>query len=271
MEQRQSTALAAVSASSASARGSSAPTGARSIRADAEATLEAAVDAGITFFDTADVYGDGRSEQFNGALLKRHPGDLRGDQDGTPRRAADSRTTRPRTSAHGTIARAPTSASRRSIWFSCTARRTASTTATLSSRTLDQMVADRPAARLRSVGRDLRAGAQGDRASARRLGADHPQLLPAQAARAGAAGSRRGRRRDHRARAAGLGHALGPLRPQHRHSPPTTTATTTVTARPSMSARPSQASRTKSGSRLSKSSSGCSIPASRWRSSRCAG
>ena len=41
--------------------------------ADAEATLEAAVDAGITFFDTADVYGDGRSEQFNGALLKRHP------------------------------------------------------------------------------------------------------------------------------------------------------------------------------------------------------
>jgi aryl-alcohol dehydrogenase-like predicted oxidoreductase len=41
--------------------------------ADAAATLEAAVDAGITFFDTADVYGDGRSEQFNAELLKRHP------------------------------------------------------------------------------------------------------------------------------------------------------------------------------------------------------
>ncbi len=40
---------------------------------DAEATLEAAVDAGITFFDTADVYGDGRSEQFCGALFGRHP------------------------------------------------------------------------------------------------------------------------------------------------------------------------------------------------------
>jgi aryl-alcohol dehydrogenase-like predicted oxidoreductase len=39
----------------------------------AEATLEAAIDAGITFFDTADVYGDGRSEQFNGALHERHP------------------------------------------------------------------------------------------------------------------------------------------------------------------------------------------------------
>lgn len=41
--------------------------------ADAEATLKAAVEAGITFFDTADVYGDGRSEQFNGALHRRHP------------------------------------------------------------------------------------------------------------------------------------------------------------------------------------------------------
>lgn len=41
--------------------------------ADAQATLESAVQAGITFFDTADVYGDGRSEQFNGALLARHP------------------------------------------------------------------------------------------------------------------------------------------------------------------------------------------------------
>jgi len=41
--------------------------------AGAEATLEAAVDAGITFFDTADVYGDGRSEQFSGVLHGRHP------------------------------------------------------------------------------------------------------------------------------------------------------------------------------------------------------
>ncbi len=40
---------------------------------DAHATLEAAVEAGITFFDTADVYGDGRSEQFCGELHRRHP------------------------------------------------------------------------------------------------------------------------------------------------------------------------------------------------------
>ena len=39
----------------------------------AHAVLETAVDAGVTFFDTADVYGDGRSEQFCGELQARHP------------------------------------------------------------------------------------------------------------------------------------------------------------------------------------------------------
>jgi aryl-alcohol dehydrogenase-like predicted oxidoreductase len=42
--------------------------------ADAHATLQAAADAGVTFFDTADVYGDGRSEQIIGSFLKNHPG-----------------------------------------------------------------------------------------------------------------------------------------------------------------------------------------------------
>jgi aryl-alcohol dehydrogenase-like predicted oxidoreductase len=41
--------------------------------AEAHATLEAAVDAGVTFFDTADVYGDGRSEQFVGSFRAQHP------------------------------------------------------------------------------------------------------------------------------------------------------------------------------------------------------
>jgi aryl-alcohol dehydrogenase-like predicted oxidoreductase len=39
----------------------------------AEEVLEAAYAAGVTFFDTADVYGDGRSERFCGALHERHP------------------------------------------------------------------------------------------------------------------------------------------------------------------------------------------------------
>ena len=40
---------------------------------DALATLVAAVEAGVTFLDTADVYGDGRSERLIGRFLREHP------------------------------------------------------------------------------------------------------------------------------------------------------------------------------------------------------
>jgi aryl-alcohol dehydrogenase-like predicted oxidoreductase len=40
----------------------------------AQQVLETAYDQGVTFFDTADVYGDGRSEQFCSQLRERHPG-----------------------------------------------------------------------------------------------------------------------------------------------------------------------------------------------------
>lgn len=43
---------------------------------DARRVLHTALDGGVTFLDTADVYGDGRSEQFVGAVL-----DERGDRD----------------------------------------------------------------------------------------------------------------------------------------------------------------------------------------------
>ena len=39
----------------------------------AAAVLDASADAGVTFFDTADVYGDGRSEQAIRAFLRRRP------------------------------------------------------------------------------------------------------------------------------------------------------------------------------------------------------
>jgi aryl-alcohol dehydrogenase-like predicted oxidoreductase len=42
--------------------------------ADARAVLEAAVAHGVTLFDTADVYGDGRSERLIGAYLAENPG-----------------------------------------------------------------------------------------------------------------------------------------------------------------------------------------------------
>src|SRR5690242_1649280 len=40
---------------------------------DALSTLHGAVDAGVTFLDTADVYGDGRSERIIGRLLRERP------------------------------------------------------------------------------------------------------------------------------------------------------------------------------------------------------
>jgi aryl-alcohol dehydrogenase-like predicted oxidoreductase len=40
---------------------------------DALAVLDAAAEAGVTFFDTADVYGDGRSERLIGRFLKERP------------------------------------------------------------------------------------------------------------------------------------------------------------------------------------------------------
>lgn len=42
--------------------------------ADAAQVLDAAAESGVRFFDTADVYGDGRSEQIIGAWLAAHPG-----------------------------------------------------------------------------------------------------------------------------------------------------------------------------------------------------
>jgi aryl-alcohol dehydrogenase-like predicted oxidoreductase len=41
---------------------------------EAMAVLQASVEAGVTFFDTADVYGDGRSESMIGKFLTANPG-----------------------------------------------------------------------------------------------------------------------------------------------------------------------------------------------------
>jgi aryl-alcohol dehydrogenase-like predicted oxidoreductase len=42
---------------------------------DAMKTLHAAAASGVTFFDTADVYGDGRSERLVGRLVRERPGE----------------------------------------------------------------------------------------------------------------------------------------------------------------------------------------------------
>jgi aryl-alcohol dehydrogenase-like predicted oxidoreductase len=41
--------------------------------ADARAVLETSLEEGVTFYDTADVYGDGRSERFVGEFRAAHP------------------------------------------------------------------------------------------------------------------------------------------------------------------------------------------------------
>src|SRR5919112_198758 len=41
--------------------------------ADARAVLDASVEEGVTFFDTADAYGDGRSETIIGRFLAERP------------------------------------------------------------------------------------------------------------------------------------------------------------------------------------------------------
>ena len=64
----------------------------------ANAVLEAALEHGVTFFDTADVYGDGRSERFCAELHAASPRRVRGHQDGPARRAADRELQRARSS-----------------------------------------------------------------------------------------------------------------------------------------------------------------------------
>src|SRR4249919_2248952 len=44
------------------------------VEQDALAVLDAAVESGVTFFDTADVYGDGRSERVIGRFLAGNAG-----------------------------------------------------------------------------------------------------------------------------------------------------------------------------------------------------
>ncbi len=241
---------------------------------DALATLAAAVESGATFIDTADVYGDGRSERLIGRFLRAHDGPPA--RSWRPRWAAASRrcrrTTRPRNF------RAWTDRSRANlgvdtldlVQLHCPPTPVFADDAVFDA--LDDLVgaeADRGVRRQRG---DLRRGAGRDRpARTWRQRADHPQRVPPQAARAGAAGGGRGGRRHHRPGAAGQRAALRPVRREHHVPAPTTTATTTGTARRSTSARRSPASTSAPASRRSAGCARWCRRARRWRSSRCAG
>ena len=179
---------------------------------EAHALLAASVDAGVTLFDTADVYGDGRSEQLIGAFLAEPPRcrRLRRDEDGPPRGAAARelharelpRVDRPlarqprRRHPRPRAAALPAERGHRGRRHLRRARRAGG-------RRVDR--------RLRRLGRDLRPGARRHRAAGRREHPDHPEPVPAEAARRGAAGRGGGRGRHPRPRAARLGAALRPL------------------------------------------------------------
>ena len=103
---------------------------------EALGVLHAAVDAGVTFLDTADVYGDGRSETLIGRFLRERARDGLTVATKAGRRRGPAR---PR-GVHGREPAAPgptgagaTSASTRSTSCSCTARRRRSTPRTPSS------------------------------------------------------------------------------------------------------------------------------------------
>ena len=87
--------------------------------------LHAAADAGVTFYDTADVYGDGHSEQLLGRFLRERSGERlivatkMGRRVDAGHRQLHARALR----WNGQPGAARTSAWTDSTWSSCTARR----------------------------------------------------------------------------------------------------------------------------------------------------
>ena len=203
---------------------------------DARAVLEAAVEHGVTFLDTADVYGDGRSEQVIGRFLADHP-ELDLTVATKMGRRAEQVPAELRPRALPGVDRPLAAQPRR--------RHPPAGAAALPAlrghrRRRDVRRAGHPGRRRRDRGvrrerRDRRPGARRDRAPARRVGADHPQRVPPQAA---------GRRAAGRARRRASGSSPGCRWPRaccrggttaRPPSPRTTTAATTATAAPSTS------------------------------------
>ena len=161
-------------------------------RGRALAVLGAAVDSGVTFLDTADVYGDGRSEKLIGPFLAAARGPDRTASRSRRRwAAARTRTSPTRTrstgSAPGPTARARTSTSTPSTWSSCTARRRRCYRRESTYDALDVLVDE---GRIAAYGVSVETVDEALEAIIRPHVAtrpDHPQRVPPQAARAGAA------------------------------------------------------------------------------------
>ena len=91
---------------------------------DARDVLEVSAEHGVTFFDTADAYGDGRSERILGEFLAAHPDAGLTVATKMGRRVdpvAENFTAN--NTGPGSTGRGATSAPSASTWCSCTARR----------------------------------------------------------------------------------------------------------------------------------------------------
>ena len=204
---------------------------------DALAVLAAAVESGVTFLDTADVYGDGRSEQLIGQFLRGQPG--RRASRWPPRWAAGWRRTRRctrwTTSAPGPTGPGPTWASTRSTWSSCTARRPPVYADDAVFDALDTLVAEQ---RIAAYGVSVETCAEALTAIARPGVASVQIILNAfrrKPLERGAARRRGGRGRHHRPGPAGRPACCPAGTTRHHVRRPTTTAPTTGTARRSTS------------------------------------
>ena len=169
----------------------------------------------MTFFDTADVYGDGRSERFCAELHAHHPDVFVATKMGRRVEQLTENYTRENFLAWNDRSRENLGEDRLDlVQLHCPPDGVFESDAVFD--WLDQMVAD---GRIAAYGVSVETVAQALSAiarPARRQRADHPQLLSPQAARAGPPGGARGGRRDHRPSAAGVRSAVGPLRREHR-------------------------------------------------------
>ena len=228
---------------------------------DALAVLHAAADAGVTFFDTADVYGDGRSERLVGRFLAER-GDVfvatkmgrRAEQVPENYVAANFREWNDRSRRNLGVDTLDL------VQLHCPPTPVYSSDAVYDA--LDEMVAE---GRIKAYGVSVETCEEALTAMAR------PERRHRCRSSSTACGSSRWSACCPRRRRPAWGSSRGcrwrrgccpgaTRRP--RRSPPTTTGTTTATARRSTSARPSPACRSKSGWRPS---SGCAGSCRRGR------